>query len=659
MVTYLARLFPDLCGSLRACTEQPKETPVEHLWYEATPAGFWTLQDFVCSATTTWRSSSVLWHDGLFFTLAFHILRTLQAEARLRRGAGAEEGSLFRENELVVLVGCTLRRMLGPFQKLMDWLLDPGQRWTRARFDLGGAMPCHVQCRPPGDLTGPSALYAYVLRHPRYRGDRAATWEPHQLQSVGTQALDRENYIMMSRPMKSLTVVLHAAHGLETDEIARYRAIEADMQLKSTTLDLDENTWDGKWQRLIQPLLLEGHPQNIADDLWRQVAYFCRHHKEVILQSSRMGAEEGTVRDHMAMVLRPRAPDHPPDGCARHTGRPDQLTPLGLMTWPRPVVDVLRDFPAGLQPFMDELRWRLVDWVAVSVTGKAACQVAIPLLSPCWPYKELGDAKLQLRALAVLIFAVYRQHYGDQARAYRLMSVHHKSQVLEEEGHTWWSRSCNSDREALVLVGEADHALMTQAQQAGHRRPPKPKQPVLYLYVGGGAFGQPDCIWTFVIRTKDPDITAAVVTAARLLGATVAPEQVQVADKDTLGDSHSELLRRVDTMWAAMREGQVMDIIAGLQSAPKPCARPAAVPCTQQTNAASSSGLPPPPPGLTLSRPPGLASQAATCMGVRMPADEPDDEADWGGGATDDEAGADPGLSPDTEPSDSVTLIYA
>ena len=80
----------------------------------------------------------------------------------------------------------------------------------RDPFFLEGVKACHVQCRVPGELTGPSAKYAYVLRHPRFRNeDMSGNWAEGDLQHYGMQADPMANYIMMSRPEKMLVVLLH------------------------------------------------------------------------------------------------------------------------------------------------------------------------------------------------------------------------------------------------------------------------------------------------------------------------------------------------------------------------------------------------------------------------------------------------------------------
>jgi len=60
-----------------------------------------------------------------------------------------------------------------------------------------------------------------------------------------------------------------------------------------------------------------------------------------------------------------------------------------------------------------------------------------------------------------------------------------------------------------------------------YRRPPKPKTPPLYCYIGMGVDRQPDCITGLVLRTKDVQLTAAAVVACRILGR-LFPGQVPI-----------------------------------------------------------------------------------------------------------------------------------
>ena len=65
---------------------------------------------------------------------------------------------------------------------------------------------------------------------------------------------------------------------------------------------------------------------------------------------------------------------------------PLPLSDLGRRAWPRGPRQACReDFttPAALHASLEELGWRMVDFVAVQVQGKAAFQISAPLLDPC------------------------------------------------------------------------------------------------------------------------------------------------------------------------------------------------------------------------------------------------------------------------------------
>ena len=123
-----------------------------------------------------------------------------------------------------------------------------------------------------------------------------------------------------------------------------------------------------------------------------------------------------------------------------------------------------------------------------------------------------------------------------------MMSVHHKASISEsegggDEGVTWWTRYCNTDREAIILLKASDaEALLQNADR--YRRPPKPRAPPLYCYVGMGVDRQPECITSIVIRTKSIELTAAVLVACRILGR-LFPGDVPVditADRIPIGE---------------------------------------------------------------------------------------------------------------------------
>jgi hypothetical protein len=143
------------------------------------------------------------------------------------------------------------------------------------------------------------------------------------------------------------------------------------------------------------------------------------------------------------------------------------------------------------------------------------------------------------------------------------MSVHHKASITEEggsdEGVTWWSRACNADREAVILIDSADAELLLQDAEH-YRRPPKPRAPPpLYCYIGMGIDRQPNCLTGMVVRTKNHEMTAAVATACRILSFNF-PGKVPVeitADRIAIGEelweigALNDLVARTSSMWVS------------------------------------------------------------------------------------------------------------
>ncbi|MFM7979220.1 MAG: hypothetical protein ACKPKO_07880, partial [Candidatus Fonsibacter sp.] len=99
------------------------------------------------------------------------------------------------------------------------------------------------------------------------------------------------------------------------------------------------------------------------------------------------------------------------------------------------------------------------------------------------------------------------------------MSIYHKALVASEGGFAWFSRDCSCDREAVALI-EQDVAADLVARALRHGLwPPlgKPRRNLAYAYFGGGVSRQPTEITSIVRRTRQVGLTAAVITAIKLV----------------------------------------------------------------------------------------------------------------------------------------------
>ncbi|MFM7979498.1 MAG: hypothetical protein ACKPKO_09305, partial [Candidatus Fonsibacter sp.] len=100
--------------------------------------------------SNAWQATMMVWNDGLFSALAAHIIILLSKEAAIRR----ESGLNFGKDGLFVLVCAAIRRVIGPFQLVMDSILSNND--VLEQFELDGIRPQNVQFRPPSDLLAPA-----------------------------------------------------------------------------------------------------------------------------------------------------------------------------------------------------------------------------------------------------------------------------------------------------------------------------------------------------------------------------------------------------------------------------------------------------------------------------------------------------------------------
>ena len=98
---------------------------------------------------------------------------------------------------------------------------------------------------------------------------------------------------------------------------------------------------------------------------------------------------------------------------------------------------------------------------------------------------------------------------------------------------------------------------MLLQDKGNYRRPPKPRAPPLYCYIGMGVDRQPECITGMAVRTRGVELTAAVVVSCQLLGRLFpceAPVDV-TADRVVIGkepceqDTMQALVSHISSMW--------------------------------------------------------------------------------------------------------------
>ena len=143
-------------------------------------------------------------------------------------------------------------------------------------------------------------------------------------------------------------------------------------------------------------------------------------------------------------------------------GAPPPLATFGERAWPTaPSAAVMQVLVDRLVQELVWLGWRSVDAVTLRAEGKVGFLVALPLLYtflglPALSYATKEEPDNALRALMLLVHALFHEAYGDtEEPGMAIMSVHHKASIAKEGGFTWFSRACSCDREAVALI-EAD-----------------------------------------------------------------------------------------------------------------------------------------------------------------------------------------------------------
>jgi hypothetical protein len=208
-------------------------------------------------------------------------------------------------------------------------------------------------------------------------------------------------------------------------------------------------------------------------------------------------------------------------------GEPPPLTSFGDRAWPKaPGADVSWDMLDTYVQELIRLGWRSVNSITVRSEGKVGSLVALPILDPFPTLPRVSyvtserEPDRMLRALVLLVHSLFRSAFGpDEAPGMAIMSVHHKASIADEAGFTWFSRACSCDREAVALVDAQVAAdLLARASATGGRPPRgKPRRCLLYAYVGGGVSRQPNEVTGLVLRSRHVGLTAAVITAFRLV----------------------------------------------------------------------------------------------------------------------------------------------
>jgi hypothetical protein len=192
----------------------------------------------------------------------------------------------------------------------------------------------------------------------------------------------------------------------------------------------------------------------------------------------------------------------------------------GIESAPAPVVIVDPELENRLAYGLDAaIRFAMLIAPAVTVSlhhNSDMTQMCIPVLTGRG-LDELGTTvvergELMLRAFMLVVHRVFMEiTYADESESFRLFARTHKAESVEIGGERWYSKACNSDREAVGMVD----TLLTGS-----------KRTQVYCYLGGGGLTDASTSYAalaqgVVCRTKSWAQCSAVCIAVSLLTAAV------------------------------------------------------------------------------------------------------------------------------------------
>jgi hypothetical protein len=153
-----------------------------------------------------------------------------------------------------------------------------------------------------------------------------------------------------------------------------------------------------------------------------------------------------------------------------------------------------------------ELGRKLVNGIVITRIGKTGLQLSVPTVDVSdmlQGFVGCTAGEPMLRSFLTVVWGLYEAVCTEREQLVQVVFAH-KSEERLIEGLRWWSRCCNSDREASIL----------EASEASHR-----KKRRCYAYLGGGQLsdGSSQLLQNIVVKTKTRHMGACVMAACTLL----------------------------------------------------------------------------------------------------------------------------------------------
>lgn len=453
-------------------------------------------------------AGEVGWHNALFYNLAWTVLLQLVA-------LESEPGAITRWDpcEMVVLVVCYLHRVLRPLSVYLAEFIQGCKLQGILRFTFA----TNVKVCIVDSMTGPTSQISHIIRHRRV----VTAADQHK----GHQADPRRFYVALTRARRSTTVwlekepfgtpvrrapaVSRAEHANDAAAQESFdKMFDAIQELNIPWSDIPE--WD-PLQGGRRPGCCQHLTAYCDDGVVGTVVTHCVEAWTEAAPSKTQESEWGNLGKFLEDASGPNAEVNAFVSESLREVRRGGIDAAGAaapLAFSQARPDICRMHEAvGANSIEDAIALgrKIVNGIVVTQVGNTGLQISVPTVTACGLQDFLGgmEGEPMIRAFMTVVWALHESTADDKIRL--IQTAHaHKTEECHFESLHWWSRSCNSDREASVLV--APDAAAKRKRQC-------------YAYLGGGqlSVASTTLLHTIVVKVKTWHMGACVIAACTLL----------------------------------------------------------------------------------------------------------------------------------------------
>ena len=480
-------------------------TQLYHYFYE-TVWEDWRADD----ARVLFSAAPATWNTCLFFAIMAVAFKELEEIVRTARASPVNPG------QPLILIVCYLQRIAVPLQKYAEAMMALPS-WLGLCKQTGHPTP--IQVCSVDAIRGLSAEMVHWVHARRF----VTAWDQYH----GIQSDDKREYICYTRGRRSTTSWLECTHGTPEEtkpdtpntkggaelSAARFKAIK-EMKLPWRVLKQD-----GSLPRFVrEQLAFLEVPGDVLNSMSTCTYNFdTPDHSKTLDKSTYRNvlcAVRGLVTgdEHCQAFALETLHAVRDAGIEQATARPTEIHDAGLSEQGRYTFKVAC-----------RLGFAVPELVVSLYPGSQLVQLCIPVLvAPgVETFGSRGDSVEEVfRSFIHVVKRVHEMVWGDGEDLLPCVRLH-KAEVQHVMGFAWWSKACESDRQAVVLANEN----LT-----------KRKQQRVYMYLGGGSLSA-ESTWDLqgiVVRCKTWNLAISVALSVLVVTACSPGWHPVRLSKDTL-----------------------------------------------------------------------------------------------------------------------------